>query len=111
MLGGGGNPPEEGSAALPINLVSPPTTTYPTEDPQLPNWGGGPEVTTGLEPVFASNPEPNHLWWLMSHHNILWWTSPGRHRRGRILLVLVPLRRHPAPARWLTSRECKEYRA
>ena len=34
---GGGNPVEGGSATLPINLVSPPTTTSPTEDPQLPN--------------------------------------------------------------------------
>ena len=39
----GGNPVEGGSATLPINLVSPPTTTSPTEDPQprlLFNWGG-----------------------------------------------------------------------
>ena len=53
---GGGNPVEGGSAALPINLVSPPTTTSPTEDPQLPNLGGDPEVATGSEPVFASHP-------------------------------------------------------
>ena len=38
---GGGNPVEGGSATLPINLISPPTTTSPREDPQLPNWGGG----------------------------------------------------------------------
>ena len=56
---GGGNPVEGGSATLPINLVSPPTTTSPTEDPQLrilPNGGGDPEVATGLEPVSASHP-------------------------------------------------------
>ena len=47
---------EGGSATLPINLVSPPTTTSPTEDPQLPNWGGDPEVATGSETVFASHP-------------------------------------------------------
>ena len=55
----GGNPVEGGSATLPINLLSPPTTTSPTGDPQLrilPNWGGDPEVATGLEPVFASPP-------------------------------------------------------
>ena len=56
---GGGNPVEGGSATLPINLVSSPTTTSPTEDPQLrvlPNLGGDPEVATGSEPVFASHP-------------------------------------------------------
>ena len=53
---GGGNLVEGGSATLPINLVSPPTTTSHTEDPQMPNWGGGPEVATGPEPVFASHP-------------------------------------------------------
>ena len=53
---GGGNPVEGGSATLPKNLVSPPTTTSPTEDPQLPNSGGDPEVATGSEPVFASHP-------------------------------------------------------
>ena len=53
---GGGNQVEGGSATLPINLVSPPTNTSPTEDPQLPNWGGDPGVATGSEPVFASHP-------------------------------------------------------
>ena len=56
---GGGNSVEGGSATLPINLVSPPTTTSHTEDPQLrvlPNWGGDPEVATGSEPVFAFHP-------------------------------------------------------
>ena len=56
---GGGNPVEGGSATLPINLVSPATTTSPTEDPQprvLPHSGGDPEVATGSEPVFASHP-------------------------------------------------------
>ena len=40
---GGGNPVEAGSVTLPINLVSPPTTTSPTENPQPrvpPDWGG-----------------------------------------------------------------------
>ena len=54
--------------------------------------------------------EPNHLWWFMSHHSILWWTRPHPHRRGRILLVPFPLRRHPATARWLTSSTGKESR-
>ena len=46
----------------------------------------------------------------MSHHSILWWTIPHPHRRDRILLVMFPLRRHPATARWLTSSTCKESR-
>ena len=54
--------------------------------------------------------EPNHLWWFMSRHNILVWTSPRRHRRGRILLVLFPLCRHLVTASWLTSSKCKESR-
>ena len=61
---GGGNPVEGGSATLPINLVSPPTTTSPMEDPQpqvLPNWGGDPEVETGSEPVLRPIRESNHL--------------------------------------------------
>ena len=56
---GGGNPVEGGSATLPINLVSPPSTTSPMEDPQprvLPNWGGDLEVATGSDSVFASHP-------------------------------------------------------
>ena len=56
---GGGNPVEGGSATLPINLVSPPSTTSPMEDPEprvLPNWGVNPEVSTCSEPVFASHP-------------------------------------------------------
>ena len=56
---GKGNPVEGGSATLPINLVPPPKTTSPTEDPQLrvlPDWGGDSEVATGSEPVFASHP-------------------------------------------------------
>ena len=49
--------------------------------------------------------ESNHLWWFMSHYNILWWTNPHRRRRSLMLLVLFPLRRYPAPARRLTSSE------
>ena len=56
LLWGGEDPVEGGSGTLPKNLVSPPTNTSPTEDPQLPNRGGGPEVLTGSEPVFASDP-------------------------------------------------------
>ena len=108
---GGGNPVEGSSATLPINLVSPPTTKSPTEDPQLPYWGGGIQMLQRDRSLFLlSIREPNHLWWFMSHHNILWWTSPDCHRRGRILLVVFPLRRHAAPARWLTSSKCKESR-
>ena len=49
---------EKGSATLPINLVSPPTTISPMLEPQprvLPNWGGHADVATGSEPVFASH--------------------------------------------------------
>ena len=56
---GGGNPVEGGSATSPMNLISPPSTTSPMEDPQprvLPNWGGDPDVASGSEPVFASHP-------------------------------------------------------
>ena len=56
---GAGNLVEKGSATLPINLVSPPTTTSPTEDPLwrvLPNCGGDPEVAAGSKPVFAYHP-------------------------------------------------------
>ena len=55
---GGENPAERGSATLPINLVSPPSTTFPMEDPQprvLPKWRGDPGVATGSEPVFVSD--------------------------------------------------------
>ena len=54
--------------------------------------------------------ELDHLWWFMSHHSILWWTIPHPHRRDRILLVMFPLRRHPATARWLTWSTCRESR-
>ena len=57
--GGGGDPLQGGSATRPINLVSPPSTTSPMEDPQprvLQNFGGDPKVATGSEPVFASHP-------------------------------------------------------
>ena len=53
---GGGNPVEGGSAALPINLVSPLTTTSPTEEPQprvLPNFGGGSRGCNGLGARFC----------------------------------------------------------
>ena len=91
---------EGGSATLPINLVSPPTTTSPTEDPQprvLPHWGGDPEVAAGSEPVFASHPRIQSL--VVAHESpqvILWWTNPHRHLRSLMLLVLFPLHRHPA---------------
>ena len=91
---------EGGSATHPINLVSPPTTTSPTEDPQprvLPNWGGGIQRLQWARSRFLLPiRESNHLWWFMSHHNILWWTNPHRHRRSLIPLLLFPLRRHPA---------------
>ena len=108
---GGGNPVEGSSATLPINLVSPPTNTSPTEDPQLPNRGGGIQRLQRDRSLFLLPiREPNHLWWFMSHHSILWWTRPRPQRRCRILLVLFPLRRHPATARWLTSSTCGESR-
>ena len=49
---GGGNPVEGGSATLPINLVSPPTNTSPTEDPQPPNLGGGSRGCNGIGACF-----------------------------------------------------------
>ena len=52
----GGNPVEGGSATLPINLVSPPTTTSPTEDPQmrvLPVSGGGSRGCNGIGACFC----------------------------------------------------------
>ena len=52
---GGGNLVEGGSATLPINLVSPPSTISPMEDPQprvLPNLGGGSRGCIGLGAYF-----------------------------------------------------------
>ena len=95
---GGGSPVEGGSATLPINLVSPPTNTSPTEDPQLPDWGGGIQRLQRDRSVFLFPiRELGHLWWFMSHHGILWWTIPHPHRRDRILLVMFPLRVTPPP--------------
>ena len=57
----GGNSVEGGLATLPINLVSPLTTTSPTEDPQLPNWGGGSRGCNGTGTCFcfpSENPPP-----------------------------------------------------
>ena len=107
---GGGNQVEGGSATLPINLVSPPTNTSPTEDPQLRNGGGIQRLQRDRSLFLLPIRELDHLWWFMSHHSILWWTIPHPHRRDRILLVMFPLRRHPATARWLTSSTCKESR-
>ena len=108
---GGGNPVEGGSASLPINLVSPPTITYLLRrTPNCPMGGGIQRLQRDRSLSLLPIREPNHLWWFMSHHSILWWTRPHPHRRGRILLVLFPLRRHPATARWLTSSRCKESR-
>ena len=48
-----------GSANVPINLVSTPSTTFRMEDPQprvLPNYWGDPGVAMASEPVFASHP-------------------------------------------------------
>ena len=53
---GGGNPVEGGSATVPINSVSPPSTTSPMEDPQprgLPNLGGGSRGCNGLGACFC----------------------------------------------------------
>ena len=57
---GGENPGEGSSATLPINLVSPPSTTFPVEDPQLrvlPNSGGDRVAATFAEPVSAPHPQ------------------------------------------------------
>ena len=53
---GGENPLEGGSATLPINLVSPPTTASRMEEPQsraIPNWGGGSRGHNGRETCFC----------------------------------------------------------
>ena len=53
---GGGNPVEGGSATLPINLSSPPSTTSPMEDCQprvLPNRGRGSRGCNGLGACFC----------------------------------------------------------
>ena len=44
----------------------------------------------------------NHIWWFMSHRNILRLTNPHRHKRSQILLVFFPLRRHPLLLTWRT---------
>ena len=92
---GAENRVEGGSETLPINLVSPPSTTFPMEDPQrqvLPHLGD-PEVARGL--FLLAIRRSNHLPWLTSHHNILWWKNPHHHPRNRTLMVLSPLLRHP----------------
>ena len=103
---GGGNPVEGGSATVPISLVPPLSTTSPMEKPQprlKPNLGGGPEVATGSEPVFASHLRIQSP--LVIHESpqyiVVDESPPPPH--SRILLVLFPLRCHPAPARGLTS--------
>ena len=109
---GGENLVEGGSATLPINFVSPPSSTFPMEDPQprvLPNFGGGIQRLQRarnllLLPICRSN----HLRWFVSHRNILSWTNQHCHARNRTLLVLSPLLHHPA--RGLTSRACTESR-
>ena len=56
MFGGGENPSEGGSSILPINLVSPPSTTSHVAEPlprAFPGCRGAPRATTGAEPVFA----------------------------------------------------------
>ena len=53
---GGGNPVEGGSATLPINLVTLPSTTSPMQDLQprvLPNGGGGSRGCNGLGACFS----------------------------------------------------------
>ena len=107
---GGGNPVEGGSATLPKNLVSPPKNTSPTEDPQLPNWGGDPEVATGSEAVFASHPRTRSP--MVVHESpryIVVDDSPTPPPRPNTV-GHVPLRPHPATARWVTLRTCKESR-
>ena len=104
---------EGGSATLPINLVRPPTTPSPTEDPQLrvlPNWGEDPEVATGSKPVFASHPRTQSPMLVHESPQYIVVDKSACHHPSRILLVLFPLRRHPAPAWWLTSSKCKESR-
>ena len=85
----GENPVEGGSATLPKNLVSPPSTTSPMGTPNrgyCPVGGGGIQRLHRARSLFLLPiSDSNHLWWFMSHHNELWWTNPHHHHRSRIL--------------------------
>ena len=73
-------------------------------------WGGIQRLQRAWSLFLLPIRECGHLWWIMSRHNIFLLTSPRRHHRSRILVVLFPLRRHPAPARRPTSSTRTESR-
>ena len=110
MLGGresgGGrfsNPPNK-LRPSPLNYISygGPSTAGTTQ------WEGGIQRLQRAPGLFLLLiRESNHVWWFMSHRNILWWTNPRRQHHSRILVVLFPLRRHPLPltsSTWRASR-------
>ena len=113
LCGGGGTPVEGGSATLPINVVSPPSTTSPMEEPQpwvLPDRGGDPEVATGLEPVFASHPRIQSP--TVVHESpqyIVVDESPLPPPQPNTVGPISPPP-SPRPLRRLTSSECTESR-
>ena len=99
LCSGGENTMEEGTATLPINLVSPPSTAFSVEDPQrrmLLSWGGIPNLRQLRNLFVLPICRSNHLWSVRSHRSILWWRNPCSHPRSRALLVLSPLLCHPA---------------
>ena len=87
------NPPIE-LRLSPLNYIS--YGGPPTAGTAL--FGGGFQRLQRAWSLFLlPSPEFNHLWWFMSHRNMMWWTNPQRHHRSLIRLVLIPLRRHPSP--------------
>ena len=83
---------EGGSATLPINLFSFLSTTFPIEERGYCPIGGGIQRLQRAPRLFLLLiRRSNHLRWLMSYRNILWWSNPHRNARSRTLLVLSPL--------------------
>ena len=108
---GGENQVEGGSATLPKKIGLSPHKYISYGGPPTAQLGGGIQRLQRDRSLFLLPiRELDHLWCFMSHHSILWWTIPHPHRRDRMLLVMFPLRLHPATARWLTSSTCKESR-
>ena len=78
--GGGrlGNPTNK-FGLFPLNYISygGPLTAGTTQS------GGGIQTLQWARNLFVLPIcEPIHLWWFMSHQNILWWTNRRRHPRS-----------------------------